>query len=90
MRGVKANSGIWMDNTRLRNPSIGQLLHPRPREVPFATPMNHRGPPEPDHPVAECEQAVDVTPYCVVVEVTLDDRSKPSAVLRRRFMHTLA
>jgi len=30
MNGVKANSGIWMEYTRLRKPPICQTLHPCP------------------------------------------------------------
>ena len=90
MNGVKANSGIWMENTRLWNPSIRQLLHPRPREVVLLTPMDQHGPPEQDHPIAECGEAVDVSRYRVVVEVALHDRPKPFAVLPNRFMHAPA
>jgi hypothetical protein len=58
MYSVKANSGVWMENTRLRDPLIRPLLHPRPCEVTLPTPMDQRGPPESDHPVAECGQTV--------------------------------
>jgi hypothetical protein len=67
MNGVKANSGIWMENTRLWNPSISQLPHLRPRKVVLLTPMDQHGPPEPGHPVAESAEAVDISRYCVVV-----------------------
>src|SRR5260370_9347540 len=90
MNGVKANSGVWMKSTRSWNPSIRQLLHPRPREVVLLTPMDQYGPPEPDHPIAECAQTVDVSGHRVVVEVALDDRPKPLAGLRYRFMHPSA
>jgi hypothetical protein len=74
MYGVKANSGVWKENTRLRKPPISQLLHPRPRQVVLLTPMDQHGPPEPNDPVAKCEQTVGVARYCVVVEVALYDR----------------
>jgi hypothetical protein len=45
MNGVKANSGVGMENTRLWNPSIRQPLHPRPREVVLLTPVDQHGPP---------------------------------------------
>jgi hypothetical protein len=37
MYGVKANSGVWMENTRLGKPPVSQLLHPRPRQVVLLT-----------------------------------------------------
>src|SRR3974390_2229108 len=90
MCGVKANSGIRMKNTRPRNPAVSQLLHPRPRQMMFLAPMDQHRPPEPDHPIAECGQTVSVSGYRVVVEVALDDRPKPFAGLRYRFMHPSA
>src|SRR5260370_2000868 len=87
MCGVKANSGIRMKNTRPRNPAVSQLSHPRPRQMMLLAPMDQYGPPEPDHPIAECAQTVDVSGHRVVVEVALDDRPKPLAGLRYRFMH---
>ena len=60
MNGVKANSGVGMENTRVWNPSIRQPLHPRPREVVLLTPMDQHGPPEPNDLVAKCEQTVGV------------------------------
>ena len=68
-----------MENTRLWNPSISQLPHPRPRKVVLLTPMDQHGPPEPGHPVAESAETVDISRYCVVVEVALHDRSEPFA-----------
>ena len=76
-----------MENTRLWNPSICQPSHPCPCKVVLLTPMDQHGPPEPDHPIAEGGETVDVSRYRVVVEVALHDRSKPSAVLPNRFMH---
>jgi hypothetical protein len=40
MDGVKANSGIWMENTRLRDPPISELTHPLPSEVVLLAPMD--------------------------------------------------
>ncbi len=82
MYGVKANSGVWMENTRLRNPPISELTHPIPSEVVLLAPMDQYAPPEPGHPITKCGQTVDVARYCVVVEVTLDDRSESWAGLR--------
>ena len=87
MSGVKANSGIRMKNTRRRNPPTSQLAHPRPSEVALPAPMDQHAPPESGHPRAKCRQTVNVSRYCVVVEVTLDDRPKPLAGLRHRFVH---
>ena len=75
-----------MENTRLGKPSVSQLSHPRPGEVVLLAPMDQHAPPEPDHPIAECGQAVDVSRYRVVVEVALHDRPEPLARLRHRIM----
>ena len=79
MNGVKANSGVWMENTRFWEPMIRQTLHPCPIQVmPLAT-MNQHRPPEPHQPIAESMQAVGVSRYRMVVEVTLHDRFEPFA-----------
>ena len=65
MYGVKANSGVWMENTRLRNPPISELTHPLPSEVMLLAPMDQHGPPEPNHSKAKCRQTVGVTRYRV-------------------------
>ena len=80
MCGVKANSGVRMKNTRLWNPPISQFSHPRPRQVVLLAPMDQHGPPEPNHPIAECGQTVGVARYRVVVEVALHDRLEPFPV----------
>ena len=87
MDGVKANSGVWMENTRLWNPPISQLPRPLPSEVVLLAPMDQHAPPEPDHPIAKCGQTVNVPRYRVVVEVALDYRSEPLAGLRDWLMH---
>ena len=51
-------------------------------------PMDQHTPPEPDDPIAEGGQAVDVSWYRVVVEVALNDQPEPLAGLRHRLMHT--
>jgi hypothetical protein len=73
MSSAKANWGIWMENTRLWNPSISQLLHSRPSQVVLLTPTDQHGSPEPDNPIAKCGETVDIARYCVVVEVALHD-----------------
>jgi hypothetical protein len=77
-----------MENTRLGNPAISQLVHPLPRQVMLLAPMDQRGPPEPGHPIAESGQAVSVSRYRVIVEVPLHDRPEPLASLRHRFMRS--
>ena len=77
MNGVKANSGVWMENTRFWEPMIRQTLHPCPIQVmPLAT-MNQHRPPEPHQPIAESMQAVGVSRYRMVVEVTNDLKRIP-------------
>jgi hypothetical protein len=68
------------------HPSIRQLSHLRPGEMLLLAPMDEHRPPEPDDPIAKRGETVDVSRYCVVVEVALQDRSKPFAVLHNRFM----
>ena len=77
MDGVKANTGVRMKNTGPREPSIGQDLHPCPRQAMSLASMDQSGPPEQDNPVAKHGQIVDISRYRVVVEVTLHDRAKP-------------
>ena len=90
MNGVKANSGVWMEHTRLRKPTIRQTLHPGPIQMmPLAT-MNQHRPPEPHQPISESMQAVGVSRYRVVVEVTLHDRFEPFAGKRNRVVHAVA
>ena len=39
MRGVKANTWVWMKNARFREPAIDQLPHARPiRGMPLTAP----------------------------------------------------
>src|ERR1035437_1533946 len=90
MNGVKANSGVRMEYTRLRKPTICQTLHPRPTQMMPLASMNQHRPPEPHRPIAESIQAVGVSRYRVVVEVTLHDRSEPFAGERNRIVHAVA
>jgi hypothetical protein len=90
MRGVKANSGIWMENTRLREPPVRQSLHSHPGQMMLLAPMDQHVPPEPNRPVAKSEQAVRVSRYRVVVEVALYDRPEPLPGLRNRFMGSVS
>jgi hypothetical protein len=79
-----------MKNTRSRNPTVSELLHPVPCQAVLLTPVDQRGSPEPDHPIPEYGQAVEVAGDCMVVEVALDDRPEPHAALRCGIMHTPA
>jgi hypothetical protein len=58
MCSVKANSGVWMENTRPWKPPISQPLHPGPCQVVLLTPMDQHSPPEPNDPVTECASAL--------------------------------
>src|SRR5271157_1309242 len=90
MHNVKARSGIRMEDTRLWDPPVGQFPHPHPVQVMLLAPMDQHGPPEPHHPISEGMQAVRVSWYRVIVEVTLHDRLEPLAGERNRFMHAVA
>ena len=81
MDGVKANSGVRMKNTWPREPSINQALNPYPRQAMRLASTDQNDPPEQDNPIAEHGQIVDISRYCVVVEVTLHDRAEPLARL---------
>ena len=89
MDGVKAYSGIRMENMRLGNPAIRQLLHFRPLVMSLAS-EDQDASPEPSHPIAKNRQAVDISWYRMVVEVTLHDRAEPCAGLRHGIMHVSA
>jgi hypothetical protein len=78
-----------MENTRLREPPVRQSLHSHPGQMMLLAPMDQHAPPEPNRPVAKCEQAVRVSRYRVVVEVALYDRPEPLPGLRHRIMHAL-
>ena len=83
MNGVKANSGIRMENTRRRDPAMAsQFAHPRPGQSVLLT-ATHRSMPaaRAGSPDSEIRQAVSVARYRVVVEVALHDRSEPFAGL---------
>src|SRR5215831_802022 len=79
MNSVKANSRVWMKNTRCGNPAVREFAHPHPRQMMLLAPMDQYGPPEPGHPIAEGRQAVKISRYRMVVELALHDRPKPWA-----------
>jgi hypothetical protein len=87
MDRVKTDSGIRMENTRLRYPSVSQLPYFRPVQGPALASREQDASPEPNYPIAKSTQAVDVSWYRMVVEVTLHDRAEPCTGLRYRVVH---
>ena len=53
MTGGKAISGIGMEHSRLRKPSLSQREHVRPRESTLLTPAAKGAPPEPKRALPE-------------------------------------
>jgi len=70
----------------LWDPPVGQFPHPHPVQVMLLAPMDQHGPPEPHHPISEGMQAVRVSWYRVIVEVTLYHRPQPAPDLGDRLM----
>src|SRR5437660_5236307 len=89
MNGVKANTGVRMQDVDAGNPSAHQSLHALPHHgVPLAS-ATQRLPPIPSYPISECLKSLPVAGNRVIVEVALHDRPQPLPRLRNRIVHPL-
>src|SRR6516164_6183480 len=87
MRG-EACSGVGMERTRNRKPSLGQSAHSGPVGPALLSPATECPAPESYHPITKYTESARVSRDRVVVEVTLYDRLEPFPRLRRRIVHT--
>src|SRR5260370_1233459 len=90
MGGGEACRGVGMEHARFRYPELKQLVHFRPVESPLLAATEECPSPESTNPNPECVEAVEISGYRVVVEVTLHDRFEPCPGLRNGIVHTLA
>ena len=78
-----------MEHARQRKPAHRQAVHPGPSNSMRLAPIPQGPSPVSRHPLPKYTQAVEISRYRVVVEVTLYDRSKPLPGKRHRLMHSL-
>src|SRR6516164_11713032 len=87
MRG-EACSGVRMECTRNREPSLRQSAHSGPIGPALLSPASECPAPESYHPIAKYAESAQVFRDRVVFEVTLYDRLEPFPRLRGLIMHT--
>src|SRR5205807_10533626 len=90
MTGGKANRGVRMEHSWLREPSVSYSEHTCPGEPTFLTSAAKRLPPIPSYPTPEDAETGEVSRYRVVVEMALHNRLEPLASLTHGIVHTLA
>src|ERR1700724_603471 len=89
MAGCEAISGIGREHLRMRKPAFRQGEGTRPGDRALLASAAKCMPPEHKHPMPEHPQAIEVSWYRVVVEVTLHDRLEPLTGLTHGIVHTL-
>ena len=89
MSSVKANTRVRMQDTRFREPTLGQLPHSHPVQAMSLTATQQSLPPQQSHPKAEYVQTVEIARDRVVVEVALHDRFEPFAGLHNWIMRAV-
>ena len=78
-----------MEHARLRNPPCRQSLNSGPVGPVLLAATAESPPPEPSHPLAKYSEAVGISWYRVIVEVTLHDRLEPLPGFGHRLVHAL-
>src|SRR5207302_10825627 len=76
-----------MDDTRSREPYVGELPHAIPREMSLVAAAAENLPPASGNFVAECAQCANVGRHCVVVEVAFDDMAQPLTYVGKWQVH---
>src|SRR5215831_3251495 len=83
----KAVAGPRMKDNRLREPGVGQLRHPFPRDPILLAATPQRAPPEVGDMVPENVECTAIGRRCEVVEVAADDLSEPFPLCGDRLVH---
>ena len=76
-----------MEHSGFREPSAAQFKRTVPREAISLAPATQSAPPQSQQSFSEPREAVEVSWYRVIVEVTLHDRLEPSSRLSYGIMH---
>src|SRR5262245_3548453 len=84
----KANAWPWVKDLGLREEVIGQLCHPRPREVVLLTAAPQRAQPEVHHIVAKGAECRKVSRHGVIGEVAPYDLRQPTPLTGDRLVHS--
>jgi hypothetical protein len=86
MNGVEPLAWKRMENALDGNPALGKRAESIPGHAAFLTAATKCQSPVPRNPLAKLSHAASVTRNRVVVEVSLNDRSKPLASLLNRIV----
>ena len=81
---------VWprMEDSRLWEPVVRQLLHPGPDDVTFLAAATKCAPPAVDDSESECAQCSLVRWHCVVLVVARNDLSQPFPLLGDWLVHS--
>ena len=81
---------VWprVEDSRLWEPVVRQLLHPSPDDVTFLAAATKCAPPAVDDSESECAQCSPVRWHCVVLEVARNDLSQPFPLLGDWLVHS--
>ena len=79
-----------MEHARFRNPPCRQSPNSGPVGPVLLAATAESPPPKPSHPLAKYSEAVGISRYRVIVEVTLHHRLEPLSGLLRGIVHALS
>jgi hypothetical protein len=81
---------VWprVEDSRLWEPVVRQLLHPSPGDVTFLAAATKCAPPAVDDSESECAQCSPVCWYCMVPEVARNDLFQPFPLLGDWLVHS--
>src|ERR1017187_5369820 len=87
MIGDEALLGMWVEHAWARKPALGYCKHALPRQLTLLAAAAKNVPPHANHAFPEHAEAVQISGYCVVVEVALQDCAEPFASVRHGVVH---
>src|ERR1039457_4903039 len=87
MFGGEALHGIRVEHAWGRKPPLGNREHAFPRHPTLLAATAQNVPPHANHAFPEHAEAVQISGYCVVVEVALQDCAEPFASVRHGVVH---
>jgi hypothetical protein len=87
MIGDEALLGMWVEHAWARKPALGYCKHALPRQLTLLAAAAKNVPPHANHAFPEHAEAVQISGYCVVVEVALHDCAEPFASVRHGIVH---